>query len=429
MITKNVRFLLKFILRSLLVLLKEQIMIKSLTRILVILLIISNISYAQNTGNKIVIGTIDTIYSNILKEKRNVWVYVPNGDGQNQRYPVLYLLDAEDHFHSAVGIVKQLSGVLPDMIIVGITNTIRNRDLTPTHVEPNRNVDEGYARVSGGGENFMRFIEKELFPHIDSLYPSSSYRIFSGHSLGGLTVVNAFINHTNLFNAYIALDPSLWWDKQQLVAQAKKVLTTRNFENKSLFIAIANNMPAGMDTIAVQKDTTDNTMLTRVVFKLVGALKETEHRGLRWNYKFYPTERHGTVELMAEYDALHFLFDYYRFSTRIFEANPNMNIDSFVNAHFKTISKNFGYTVLPSEGLINNLAYTCLGIHRNDKAYSFFNMNIENHPSSSNAFDSMGDFYAATGDINKAIENYTQSLRLLETADTRRKLDELKVKK
>jgi len=396
-------------------------MTNSSIRVLVILLTVSNISYAQNTGNKIVIGTIDSIYSNILKEKRNVWVYVPNGDGKNQRFPVLYLLDAEDHFHSAVGIVKQLSGVLPDMIIVGITNTIRNRDLTPTHVESNQN--------SGGGENFMRFIEKELMPHIDSLYPSSSYRLFSGHSLGGLTVVNAFVNHTNLFNAYIALDPSLWWDKQQLIADAKKVLAAGNFENKSLFIAIANNMPAGMDTISVQKDTTNNTMLTRAVLKLVGTLKETEHRGLRWNYKFYPNERHGTVELMAEYDALRFLFDYYRFSTKLFEANPNMNIDSFVNAHFKTVSKNIGYPVLPSEDLINNLAYTCMAMHKIDKAYAFFKMNIENNPSSSNAYDSMGDFYSETGDMNKAIENYEQSLRLSETADTRRKLNEVKAKK
>src|SRR5688572_13171222 len=99
---------------------------------------------------KITIGNVETIYSNILKEERKIWVYDPSlghpSTGRAERYPVLYLLDAEEHFHSTVGMVKQMSGRWPKMIVVGITNTNRERDLKPT---------------SGGGEGFMAFIEKE----------------------------------------------------------------------------------------------------------------------------------------------------------------------------------------------------------------------------------------------------------------------------
>ena len=95
----------------------------------------------------------------------------------------------------------------PDIIVVGIPNTDRSIDLTPTHV-----VDAPDDSTSGGGENFISFIEKELMPFIDNKYPTEPYKILAGHSSGGLEVMQAFAHHTNLFNSYIAIDPSIWWD-------------------------------------------------------------------------------------------------------------------------------------------------------------------------------------------------------------------------
>src|SRR6185369_3299172 len=96
----------------------------------------------------------------------------------SQRYPVVYLLDGDAHFPSVVGLVQQLSQVngntvVPEMIVVAIPNTDRTRDLTPTHVSTDAPfMDSNFARTSGGGENFISFIEKELMPHIDSVYPT-----------------------------------------------------------------------------------------------------------------------------------------------------------------------------------------------------------------------------------------------------------------
>lgn len=398
------------------------------TLLIACLLLVAAVQFCYAQGAQIVIGKVDTIDSKILHEKRAVWVYVPEVSDKTQRFPVLYILDGEEHFHSAVAIARQFSGVVPYMMIVGITNTVRERDLTPTHVQPDDLVNEGDARISGGGEDFLRFMQQELMPHINATYPSADYKVFSGHSLGGLTVVNAFVHHTNMFNAYIAIDPSLWWQHQTLLKQAQAMLPAAKLDNKVLFLAIANNIPAGMDTLSVQNDTLNKgSILTRSAIKFLHALG-TNNNGLRWGAKYYPGERHGTVEMLAEYDALHFVFDYYHFSTREFDNNPNMNIDSFVTAHFNNVSKNLGYKVLPDEDLINQLGYTCMGLNKMDKAFNFFKMNIDNYPKSGNAFDSIGDYYQAVGNKQKAIDSYKESLRLNETPDTRRKLNELLAK-
>lgn len=370
--------------------------------------------------DKISIGTIDKIYSPTLKEERKIWIYNPANGNNTEHFPVLYLLDAEDYFFATVGIIKQMTGRWPSMIVVGITNTNRSRDLTPT---------SDNTANSGGGSQFMRFIEKELMPHIDSLYPTAPYRLFSGHSLGGLTVINTLITNPKLFNAYIAIDPSLWWNNEALVKQSKNYFLTNKFDGVKLFVGRAKNMPPTMDTLTAIKDTTSFTMLYRAVSQFVLNLRKSGNNGLHWDTKFYPEESHGTVELNGQYDALKFLFSYYQFRTTQLEFNPNLNIDSVFITHFKNISQQLGYSVLPSQSLVNNLGYTCMQLKKWDKAEAFFKMNIKNYPSDANGYDSMGDFYEATGNIVKAIESYTKALTLGNDDDTKRKLENLKKKK
>ncbi len=127
---------------------------------LITFLVIAAFTNAQ-TDNRIVVGKTDTLFSKILNERRKIFVYTPiltsPANLPHQRYPVLYVLDGEAHFVSTVGLVQQLSqangnSVLPEMIVVGITNTNRFRDLTPS------------ATLTGGGNRFMKFIETELMP-------------------------------------------------------------------------------------------------------------------------------------------------------------------------------------------------------------------------------------------------------------------------
>jgi len=397
-------------------------------RILLFVLLLAGLSTYAQKDNRIIIGTVDTIYSEILNEKRTIRVHVPDGD-KDQRYPVLYILDGEEHFQSAVAISEQLSGLIPPMIVVGIDNmghSFRERDLTPTKVNPGVLVNAGDARLSGGGETFFSFIEKELMPYIESKYPTTSYRIFSGHSLGGLAVVNAFFNHTNLFNSYIALDPGLWWDQQKWIKKQEGEISKLDLKNKSLFLGIANNIPQGMDTISILKDTGMIAPVTQAVLPFVHFLRDRKPVGLNWSSKFYPNERHGTVELISEYDALRFLFAFYQFRTSQFSGHPELNEDSVLAAHYKMVSEKLGYTVLPTENSVNELAYSCMGNHKMAMAYKLFKRNTEYYPHSSNAYDSLGDYYVAAGDKQKAVEAFTKALSIQEVEDTKKKLNDLK---
>jgi uncharacterized protein len=277
------------------------------------------VSAQSRSGNLLVIGKRDSVVSKILGEKRIVWVYLPshyNEQGE-KRYPVVYLLDGGWNFSAFTGIVYHLSEILgnklvPRMIVVGILNTERRRDLTPTVAPANEN--DKTARRSyqtGGGEKFVSFIKNELIPYIDSSYHTSANRILIGHSLGGLTVMNVLINHTDLFHAYVAIDPSMWWDNRKLLLQASEILKQKKFEGKSLFLAIANTMKPGMDTTQMQTDTSEFTNHIRSIFLLRNVLEQNPGNGLNWSYKYYPSDTHGSVPLIAEYDAMRFIFKSY----------------------------------------------------------------------------------------------------------------------
>ena len=189
-----------------------------------------------NYGSPII--NTDSLYSKILNEQRNIWVYVPTSyeASSMQSYPVVYLLDGDAQFHTVLNIIQQLSEenmnmVLPQMILVGILNTDRMRDLTPSHISYDPDIpDSSYLKTSGGSENFTSFIEKELMSHIASKYPAAPYRLLIGHSDGGLFCINTMLNHTNLFNGYIAIDPNMGWDNNKILNLAKETLKHRTFE-------------------------------------------------------------------------------------------------------------------------------------------------------------------------------------------------------
>jgi len=384
--------------------------------------------YLVNAQSKnIIIGTIDTVNSQILKEKRTIWVYKPENFDVQKKYPVIYLLDGEWHFVSVAGMIQQLSyingnTICPEMIIVGIPIKDRFRDLTPS-------CDSSISKTSGGYNNFISFISKELIPYINSTYPTAPYKILIGHSLGGLTVMNALMKLPDMFNSYVAIDPSMWWDNQISLKETKTVLSSNRFENKRLFLAIANNMNKGMDTASVRKDNTKNTLSIRSNLELSDILKANTNSNLNFQTKYYINESHGSIPLIATYDALHFIFEFYNFPMDKSDyADTTMAVAYRMENHYSGVSKKMGYKVNPSENIINTLGYNGLYMNNIKLAEYFFKLNIENYPNSNNAFDSMGDYYVAVGDKTNAIINFQKSLAIKETPITRQKLEKLQGK-
>ncbi|MCJ7447978.1 MAG: alpha/beta hydrolase-fold protein [Bacteroidales bacterium] len=404
------------------------------TMIIVFLLLSTEGLQAQTTQTQpsaIAYGTRDILNSKILNEQRRILIYVPASASSEiytkQRYPVAYLLDGEAiHFSSVVGMIRRLSSYYscPEMIIVGIINTDRMRDFTPTHVNSFQFidfVDSITVRNSGGGENFVSFLEKELIPHVDSLYPTSPYRMLIGHSAGGLAVINILTHHTNLFNAYVSIDPAMLWDNQKNLKETKKVLANNNYSGISLFLGIANTLKEGMDTIKVKKDITKSTEHIRSLFELRDCLNNNKQNQLNFAYKYYNNDYHASVQFITEYDALRFIFNYYRLD--LF-TNEYMNIENL----YEKISKNLGYEVKPPESMVDNIAKAFLFYKMHDNGFYLFKLNIVNYPDSYNVFNSMGDFYAAKGDKANAIDNYKNALSIKEVPAVRQKLEKLQGK-
>lgn len=390
-----------------------------------LLLLSSFCIHAQETS-PLTTGFEETIPSKILGQDRKIWIHIPNSNGGNKikdrgHYPVIYLLDGSENFNTVVSITEHMteSSLCPPIIVVGILPKDRVSELTT-------GTDKELSGVVGNGEKFMSFVEKELIPYIDTTYPTTTYKTFIGHSLGGLTVINTFLHQPNLFNSYVSLDGSLWWDNQKTVKEAKTILPTQNYKGKALFMAMANRLERGIDTLSVQKDTSGTTALIRSNLEFIKDLSKNKKDQLRFKYKFYEDDNHPSVRLAGEYDALRFIFDFYKL--KIYDSelkNPDFKLDSLLVTHYKNVSEKMGYNIKPDESQINNLGYQMMGTKQFKKAETLFKLNITNYPNSGNCYDSLGDYYMNTGDKTKAIASFKKALTLKAIPETKEKLQKL----
>lgn len=385
------------------------------------------------------LGRAEQLPSRVLGELRTYFVHVPESAQDplyaRQRYPVIYVLDGETAFQSVAATVERLAAarIMPEAIIVAVLNTQRVRDFTPTHIESGIYMSREAATPSGGGENFTRFLQQELIPHIDSLYPTTSYRMLVGHSLGGLLVLNTLLHHPAAFQAYVALDPSLWWDDTLLVRQASALLAQPQLAGKTLYLPVATAFKEVVDTVALVSRTTPKSRAILAIPDFVAQLRARPGSGLRWSAPVYRYEGHNTVALPGTYDALRYAFSAYRFlsvdNIQLFESSVRtlgaQALKDSLLVGCRAISRQLGYLVLPPEQLVNRLGYAYLAQKDFASAALFFEWNRANYPTSFNVYDALGDYYSAQGNKRRAIQEFGRALALLEYPETRQKLRSL----
>ena len=261
---------------------------------LLLLIAISCASYvqAQPAGTPITIGEQFTIDSTVLGEPRSVIVGLPESyQASNTNYPVLYLLDGASHFNYIAGVVYFLAAndFIPEMIVVAVNNTDRNRDLTPPSQAP---LDLRNAPTLGGADNFQRYFAEELMPWVETNYRTQSYKVLMGHSFGGLFAIHTLTTRPELFNAYIAISPSMQWNGQGLVEQADKFFSSIEQLPVSLYMTAGNEGGA----------------LLGGTRKLAGVLDVAAPKEFLWQFDHMPHETHGSVPLLSAYQGLEFVF-------------------------------------------------------------------------------------------------------------------------
>lgn len=235
---------------------------------------------AANTSQPLAIGETFTLESKVLGETRRINVYFPPGyAGTELRVPVLYMPDggiAEDFLHVA-GLVQVGVGneTMRPFLLVGIENTERRRDMTgPT----NNAEDKKIAPRVGGSAAFRKFIRDELMPDVKKRYRTTDETAIVGESLAGFFVVETFFLEPDLFDTYIAIDPSLWWNDHKLVDGAAASLYARPRNAKSLFLASSSEFRGDADATATLAD-----------------ILRADAPGLRWHYEKMPEEKHATI--------------------------------------------------------------------------------------------------------------------------------------
>lgn len=248
----------------------------------------SAVNAQTKEAKSFVLGKIEQIQSVELNEQRTLNVYLPEDYSPDSalRYPVIYLLDgsADEDFIHVAGLVQFCSfpwvNILPKTIVVGIANRDRRRDFTfPTTVEK----DKKDFPTTGASAKFIAFLEKEVQPFVDRNYKTNAHKTLIGQSLGGLVATEILFKKPSLFNQYIIVSPSLWWDNESLLTIKRQPVTS----STKVFIAV------GKEGKVMEND-------AKSLFEL---LKKDNSSFLKTLYHYLPDENHATIYHQALYEA------------------------------------------------------------------------------------------------------------------------------
>src|SRR5215216_2660056 len=369
---------------------------KALAGVFALLVLISSSALGQAPPGV----TSFKINSAVLGEERTILVRVPPGYETNKlRYPVLYMTDGDAHIGHTSSTVEFLArnGRMSEMIVVGITNTDRTSDLSPTHVTTTVAGGDSVLQfpTSGGADKFLKFIETELIPEIEKRYRVQPYRILAGHSLGGLFAIHAMVSRPELFQSYVAVSPALQWDNQVAVKRAEDFFKTRKEWQATLFMSLGHE-PGPIDDGFHQ---------------LKQVLEKNQTKGFEWEAQVLDDEDHGSVVLRSHYLGMRKIFAGWQVPR---DPDSGRFAGDFKNLeeHYQKLSQKFRYTVPVPENLINQMGYQSLFAGRSDEAIAIFKTNVERYPDSANVYDSLAEAYERGGQIELAAPLYEKAQML-----------------
>ncbi|AVR44564.1 esterase [Christiangramia fulva] len=374
-------------------------------KILFLFLIVGFTAFGQKD---IVIGKTITFHSKIQNEDRLLDIHLPkNYENSQKTYPVMYLLDSYYKFDKAVGTLNSLvlNELIPDMIIIGIRNTRRNRDLTPgTEILDDANKKR--LPNAGGADAFTDFLGKELIPYVNKNYRAAPYKIIVGHSLGGLFNVYTFFKDPELFDAYLTISPSLWYENPILKKELGEVLKDHQDIHSKFYMSIANE---------------GGTMLGNTYIltgKFTSYIKE--HNDVDLQFRFDPMFEytHGTVSYPSIYNGLKFIFadlqyEVPRSKEEILAKGGPQKVMEEIESYYSGLSEKYGFE-LSSENAMTDLGFALMKEPEFlDAAVEAFKYNTEHYPDSFDAYSTLGMAYEKKGEVEKARRNYERALELV----------------
>ena len=364
----------------------EATMLKKLILPLILFLIFTHNVLAKERGETLV----DGLYSSLLSEQRELLIHLPNTYhlSETSRYPVLYLTDGLRNFNHASGTLDLLnqSYEAQEMIIVAIKNTHRTRDFTPTY-------DESYNQwgISGGADNFLDFIEKELIPHINKRYRSNGFKVLSGHSLGGLLSIYALQTRPHLFQAHFAFSPSLWWHKSAVLKDTQRFLNQSTPLNNFLYMNLADE---GGDMLRAYEE----------YGQLLNSYKRS---GFTFHQEFIKQENHSTSAMVGQNRA------YVELNNMLScTADDTSKGLTGIEQCYQKLAKQFAVNITPDYAAYRQAADTAIQDKRYFDAINIYEQLIKQYPYITDAYFRLAYLYEGTGEDTKALQTLDKALKV-----------------
>ena len=272
---------------------------------------------------------------------------------------------------------------IPEIIVVAVLNTDRARDLTPTNSNLDHNGEPSKipSATTGGGDQFLTFLRRELIPEVDSKLRTRPHRTMVGHSLGGLIVMQSLLTQPGLFRNYIAIDSSLWWDDQVLVKRLQDKQLPELDHRPNVYLSIADHNVTGVMGGA-------STMIfANMAFAETLADKGKDVYDTR--FQRFEGEDHGSVPLLSLYYGLLHAFEGYKPRPELFVKGPDD-----VATHFRHFSTDQGAEFLPPEQLIDLVVkFMAEPLEMSQETVrAYYELNAANYPESQNAAKALRDF-------------------------------------
>ncbi|WEK18143.1 MAG: alpha/beta hydrolase-fold protein [Candidatus Pedobacter colombiensis] len=260
------------------------------------------IAQIKSKPKEFVLGYVDRLHSEILKEDRIINIYLPEGYDKDTKYPVIYLLDgsSDEDFIHVVGIVQFNTfpwiARIPKSIVIGIANTNRKRDFTSPATQPG---DQKIIPNNGGSANFIAFLEKELQPYVEKKYKTDGFKTIIGQSLGGLLATEILFKKPTLFNNYIIISPSLWWNDGALLKVKPSILEEDYHKPTNIYIGVGKEGSL---------DGSNKHIMEEDAKLLYEKIKQGQSKSVKVHFDYLPEEDHATVTHQAIFNAFRILY-------------------------------------------------------------------------------------------------------------------------
>ena len=223
-----------------------------------------------------------TFESAVLQEERPLNIVLPLDYSEDRTYPVVYALDGDSTYITTLA--RQMHAARADLILVGIENVDRSRDMFPDPVEARRNR-------GGGGRIFYRFLVDELVPYIEAEYSTNGFRVLSGQSNSAFFVLYALQRNYKAFDGYLALSPMIGWDWPTVRDDFTELLEDKRVGGVSLFL---------------NEGGTDPERVTEFMPRFTELLDRMAPVGFRWKHVSGPDAEHVPVSGYAQ--GIEFIF-------------------------------------------------------------------------------------------------------------------------